>query len=484
MLVWKNASGEIRKRRSPSCSLSCGPPDSSVVSPPWVLSPRPAVCVQNRPSASIRVDQRVRVELAGRRDEPHLQLAGATALAHDEVAQEALLRAAVPGAEALAAHLGQRLLAHRVGALGGELAVVHGDDLVPAAGGVEAAHQLAALAGAERVLELVAVAPLLDRGHDRLELVALEPPDPRQRVLDLLLLDLELARVGQHLPRRAGVVGDGRDAVGRRLEQLDRARLGVPSGLADLRADAVAGHGAGDEDDVAVLAARDAVAAVGEAVDGELEDVPAAGTVDGVGKRPPLPGWQAPVSRACARCSAGPTCGSRCGARSRGPCAARRAEVVEPLADLGGGEVVVAADREVEPMPVARRARSTSRTIRVGVPVTTASSCAIRSSVCARPRSNSAATSAGRVVARHAPALDRVVDGLLHAVAREDHDLARVEVGASCSRRPRIVGSAPPRGRAVSALLAARLACLWHGRRTLSTSSSSKAFCAWRRFSA
>ena len=183
----------------------------------------------------------------------------------------------VPRDEALAAQLGRRLLADGVAALRGELAVVERDDLVPAAGRVEAAHQLAVLAGAERVLELVAVAPLLDRRDDRLELVALEPADARQRVVDLLLLDLELARVGQHLPRRARVVGDRRDAVGRRLEDVDRARLRVRLlRLADLRAHAVARHGAGDEDDVAVLTARDAVAAVGEAVDGELELIPAA----------------------------------------------------------------------------------------------------------------------------------------------------------------------------------------------------------------
>ena len=59
------------------------------------------------------------------------------------------------------------------------------------------------------------------------------------------------------------------------LEHLDRARLGVGAlALADHRAHAVAGHGAGDEDDVAV-AARDAVAAVGERVDRQLELVAA-----------------------------------------------------------------------------------------------------------------------------------------------------------------------------------------------------------------
>ena len=45
----------------------------------------------------------------------------------------------------------------------------------------------------------------------------------------------------------------------------------------DRRADAVAGHGAGDEDDVAVEP-RDAVAAVGEGVDRQLELGAAGGT--------------------------------------------------------------------------------------------------------------------------------------------------------------------------------------------------------------
>ena len=90
VLVWKNASGEIRKSQvAELLGAAAGAPASSVVSPPWVLSPSPAVCVQNRPSAVDRVDQRVDVELAGRGDEPHLQLAGAAALADDEVAQEA-----------------------------------------------------------------------------------------------------------------------------------------------------------------------------------------------------------------------------------------------------------------------------------------------------------------------------------------------------------------------------------------------------------
>ena len=77
-------------------------------------------------------------------------------------------------------------------------------DLLPRAGRVEAADELPVGAGAERVLELVAVAPLLDGRDDRLELEAVEPAEPPQRLVDLLLLDLELALVGQDLPRRAG----------------------------------------------------------------------------------------------------------------------------------------------------------------------------------------------------------------------------------------------------------------------------------------
>ena len=102
--------------------------------------------------------------------------------------------------------------------------------------------------------------------------------DAPQRVVDLLLLDGELALVGQHLPRRAGMVGDRRDPLGARLEHLERARLGVAAlALRDDGADAIAGDRAGDEDDIATapvrrsLETRDAVAAVGERLDAQLE---------------------------------------------------------------------------------------------------------------------------------------------------------------------------------------------------------------------
>ena len=91
---------------------------------------------------------------------------------------------------------------------------------------MKAEHQLA-VALAEAVLELVAVAPALDRGLDRLELESLEAAEPGQRVFDLLLLLGELALVFEALPRRAGaglaaVVAAIRDPLGARLEQLGR----------------------------------------------------------------------------------------------------------------------------------------------------------------------------------------------------------------------------------------------------------------------
>ena len=67
------------------------------------------------------------------------------------------------------------------------------------------------------------------------------------------------------------MVGQRLDPIRARLEDLDRPRLGVGAlGLADPRPDAVAGDAAGDEHHVAVQA-RDAGAAEGERVDGQLE---------------------------------------------------------------------------------------------------------------------------------------------------------------------------------------------------------------------
>jgi hypothetical protein len=135
-----------------------------------------------------------------------------------------------------------------VGGLGGQRAVVDLDDLLPASRGVKTADEPAGGIGSERILELVAIPPLLGGRDDRLERVRVEMTDTRQRLLHLGLLDLELARIGDHLPGCARMVGPRGDPVGARLEDLDRTGLGVSSlALAHHRAHAVAGHRAGDE---------------------------------------------------------------------------------------------------------------------------------------------------------------------------------------------------------------------------------------------
>ena len=218
MLVWKNASPEMLTESPPSSSSSRSAPASSSVSPPAVVSATLSSWVQSSPSAAgHRGRQRLLVELPARGHEPHLDLARAPPLAHDEVAQEALAGAAVvrlealrrgtmpttssrawlPFSEASRQSVTSTISSQRPGAWKPQISR---PVCVPA----------------ERVLELVAVAPLLDRGDDRLEHVAVELADPPQRVVDLLLLDLELLRVGEHLPGGAGVVGDRLEPVGAR----------------------------------------------------------------------------------------------------------------------------------------------------------------------------------------------------------------------------------------------------------------------------
>ena len=74
-------------------------------------------------------------------DQAHLELAGPPRLAHDEVAQKALVRAPIKRLEPLRAAPFQHVAAGRVAGLGGEQAVVERDDLLPRAGGVEAADE-------------------------------------------------------------------------------------------------------------------------------------------------------------------------------------------------------------------------------------------------------------------------------------------------------------------------------------------------------
>ena len=172
------------------------------------------------------------------------------------------------------------LVAAALFALGGEQAVLGVDDQVPAAASVEAEDELA-VALAERVLELVAVAPLLDRRLDLLQLESLEAAEPAQRVLDLGLLVAQLLLVGEAPARaRPGTARRrGRSASAcrsaTRLEQLDGRGLGeVALRLRHLGPDAVAREAAGDEHDIAVAAGEPA-AAVGEALDVELEQLAA-----------------------------------------------------------------------------------------------------------------------------------------------------------------------------------------------------------------
>ncbi len=95
------------------------------------------------------------------------------------------------------------------------------------------------------VLELVAVAPLLQRGHDLLELEAVQVPDSAQRLIDLFALDLQLALVGEDLPGDARMVGLRRYALGTGPQDLDGARVGVGAlALVDERTHAIAGDGA------------------------------------------------------------------------------------------------------------------------------------------------------------------------------------------------------------------------------------------------
>ena len=326
----------MRKRRSASSSSSASLPASSSVSPPAVVSPSASVVATTAaPSAPRRRSSASASRSPGATYEPHLELPVRRPSRTTRLRSMPSPRAAVVRAQALRARPRQHLLARRVAALGGEQAVVDRHDLVPPAGRVEAADEAAVGAGPERVLELVAVAPLLHRRHDRLQLEAVEPADAAQRVVDLLGLDRELALVGQHLPGRARVVGGGRDALGRGLEQLDHAGVAVGAlGLEHARPHAVAGDRARDEDDVAV-GARDAVAPEGERVDGQLELVARAGTAcepaagrarssPAQGRRQALSAWiSACTPRGRRRtCPTGP---DRAGCRpSRGPCPGRR----------------------------------------------------------------------------------------------------------------------------------------------------------------
>ena len=174
-----------------------------------------------------RPREAVAIDPPGARHQPDLELAASPALAHHQIPQHAFAGTPVIRNEALRPAPLHDPLARRVPVLGGEQAVGDLDDLIPAARRVEATDEPVAGTGAERILELVPVSPRLDGLDDRLELESVETADPSQGIPDLRMLGLELALVGQHLPRRPGVRGARLHALRTGLEHLDRPGLGV-----------------------------------------------------------------------------------------------------------------------------------------------------------------------------------------------------------------------------------------------------------------
>ena len=246
-----------------------------------------------------RCSEGTRLELALGGDDPDLQPTRVTTFAHDEVAQAgtsirawaralvgrpaatpasplALAAASLPCLQAFTAAPLERDLARQVAALGCEQAILHLDHAVTARRRMEAADEVGvggvALV-AEGVLELVAIAPLLARRDDLLEDEPVEVPDPPQCLIDLTLLDLQLALVGDDLPGDSRVICPRGDPLWARLEDLEGARMGIAAlALVDYGAHAVAGNGSGDEDHIAtVTETRHALASEGERVDLQLE---------------------------------------------------------------------------------------------------------------------------------------------------------------------------------------------------------------------
>ena len=192
-------SGRRRRARSGSAALARAVSSSSIVaepvsrsvSPSRVVSATPRLRVQSTPCASDSASARssaLEVALAG--DDAGLQLAacagprGPRGCAGGPCPRGGRRRVR----PSLAAPGLARPRARRRRAREARTSVGHVVDLVPAAGRVEAEHQPPSVVLAERVLELVAVAPGLDGGHDRLDGRLLEAADARQRLAHLRLL--------------------------------------------------------------------------------------------------------------------------------------------------------------------------------------------------------------------------------------------------------------------------------------------------------
>ena len=183
-------------------------------------------------------------------DEAHLQLARAAALADDEVAQQPGRGAAVVGAQAALPAPRQRRLARRrcrARRRAGSRRPPRSAPRSRARGSRTRARRRRPSRRSTRACCGSATARRRARSARARSRRGGRCAAARRRPGSALIS--QLALVGQHLPRRAGVVGARRDALGAGLEHLDGPRLGVRAlALGDLGADAVAGHGAADED--------------------------------------------------------------------------------------------------------------------------------------------------------------------------------------------------------------------------------------------
>src|SRR6266516_352252 len=207
-------------------------------------------------------------------DELDERLARVPALPEDEVTQIALVCLLVVRGEPLLASPVADGVPDRVAEVGRQPATLDLQHLVPTPGPVEAERRAGRRLG-ERVLELVSVVKDRLGRNDRLERRLCEPADAAQCVGYLGLLRGDLSVVGEILEPAATasrVVRTRRvDALRPRLEHLHGERLRVAAlDLRDRRANRVAGQTAAHEDDEAVQP-RNAVPAVGERVDVELE---------------------------------------------------------------------------------------------------------------------------------------------------------------------------------------------------------------------
>ena len=221
------------------------------------------------------LDEVAALELLARRShEHHERLAGVPALADDEMAEVAGVLGLVVGDEVLLARPVADGVPDRVAEVGRQPALLDLEHLVPAAGLVKPEHGAVGRLG-ERVLHLVAIEERRVGRENRLERRLRDAADPLQRVANLVLLRRGLEGVVQILETAAaadGVVSArSLDAVGRRLEDIGCERLRKPAlHLRHPGPDPVARQPSADEDDEPVQPG-DAVPAVGERVDLELD---------------------------------------------------------------------------------------------------------------------------------------------------------------------------------------------------------------------